>query len=72
MAGPVVWLARHGETEWSRSGKHTGRTDLVLTPAGEQEALALGDLLPRGAFRARRVQSSPAGAAHGRAGRFEA
>ena len=57
MAGPVVWLARHGETEWSRSGKHTGRTDLSLTQAGEQEALALGDLVRREPFEL--VESSP-------------
>jgi probable phosphoglycerate mutase len=38
---PVVWLARHGETEWSRTLRHTGRTDLTLTPEGEREARAL-------------------------------
>ena len=42
---PVVYLARHGETEWSRSGRHTGRTDLPLTPIGEQAARKLGDRL---------------------------
>ena len=42
---PVLWLVRHGETEWSASGKHTSWTDLPLTPAGEQEAAALGRLL---------------------------
>jgi broad specificity phosphatase PhoE len=39
---PVVYLARHGETEWSLSGQHTGRTDLALTDRGEQTARHLG------------------------------
>jgi len=45
VTGPVVWLARHGETEWSAAGQHTSRTDLPLTAAGEQEAIALGKML---------------------------
>jgi len=42
---PVVYLARHGETAWSLSGQHTGRTDLPLTEHGESQAGALGKRL---------------------------
>jgi len=37
-----LWLVRHGETEWSRSGAHTGRTDLPLTETGKERARAIG------------------------------
>ncbi|MEU2602564.1 histidine phosphatase family protein [Streptomyces hirsutus] len=43
-------LARHGETEWSRVGRHTGRTDLPLTQAGEAQARALTPLLEGRSF----------------------
>jgi probable phosphoglycerate mutase len=44
-AGHSVFLARHGETEWSASGKHTSRTDVGLTEAGERAARGLRDKL---------------------------
>jgi broad specificity phosphatase PhoE len=40
-----LYLVRHGETAWSRARRHTSRTDVPLSPAGEAEALALGEHL---------------------------
>ena len=42
---PRLWLVRHGETEWSRSGQYTGLTDLPLTPHGEEQARIAGQKL---------------------------
>jgi broad specificity phosphatase PhoE len=42
---PVVYIARHGNTAWTASGQHTGRTDLPLTPDGERNAARLGERL---------------------------
>jgi broad specificity phosphatase PhoE len=52
-----LYLVRHGETEWSRARRHTGRTDLPLSPVGKLEAAALGWHL-RG-LEVDRVLSSP-------------
>jgi broad specificity phosphatase PhoE len=53
----VIYLARHGETAWSISGQHTGRTDLPLTPNGEQNARKLAGRLRAMVFA--KVFSSP-------------
>jgi len=47
-----AYLARHGETEWSVSGRHTGRNDIPLTPAGEEAARKLGERLRAKTFAA--------------------
>ena len=54
---PIIYLARHGETEWAITGQHTGLTDLPLTERGERNAQALRDRL-RG-LRFAKVFTSP-------------
>ncbi|MEW6320484.1 MAG: histidine phosphatase family protein [Acidobacteriota bacterium] len=39
---PALWLVRHGETAWTITGRHTGRTNIGLTARGERQAVALG------------------------------
>ncbi|MEK9140490.1 MAG: histidine phosphatase family protein [Nitrospirota bacterium] len=41
----TLWIIRHGKTEWSAVGRHTGRTDIPLTPEGERQSVALGRYL---------------------------
>ncbi len=45
-----LWLARHGETPWSLTGQHTGRTDLELTPEGRKQAARLRARLANQSF----------------------
>jgi probable phosphoglycerate mutase len=52
-----LWLVRHGETEWSLSGRHTGRTDIPLTEHGRERAVELGKFLAGTKFAA--VRCSP-------------
>ena len=54
---PALWLVRHGETEWARLGKHTGRTDIPLTELGRRQAGAVAARLARHPFAS--VISSP-------------
>ncbi|GLQ82844.1 phosphoglycerate mutase [Mesorhizobium huakuii] len=56
-AYPQIHLVRHGETAWSLSGQHTGRTDMPLTPAGEAAARGVAERLKGLTFSA--VWSSP-------------
>jgi probable phosphoglycerate mutase len=54
---PRLFLARHGDTPWTVSGQHTGRTDLALNFQGEQNARQLGERLHQNTFV--RVFTSP-------------
>ena len=58
---PQIFLARHGQTDWSLTGRHTGRTDALLTTDGENEARRVGQRLSGLAFE--HVFSSPRGRA---------
>ncbi len=58
MAGRVV-LLRHGATQWSQSGQHTGRTDIPLLPEGEGQAAAAGAYLRSGGWAFDLVLTSP-------------
>ena len=58
---PELWLVRHGATEWTATGQHTGRTDVSLTADGRREAAALFRPLDRQKFAA--VFMSPLGRA---------
>lgn len=57
----MLYLLRHGQTAWSESGQHTGRTDIPLTPEGERRATRAGRLLAklRGTASPALVLSSP-------------
>ncbi len=50
MTGDDVTLVRHGQTEWSAAGFHTGRTDIPLTDLGVRQASALGEMLDEQRF----------------------
>jgi len=57
MTDVQLWLVRHGETEWSASGRHTGTTDIELSEAGRRHAAALRERLADVEFA--RVLTSP-------------
>ena len=57
MNDQEIYLIRHGETEWSRSGRHTGRTDIPLTETGREQAEFLKPIFEDVKFT--RILSSP-------------
>jgi broad specificity phosphatase PhoE len=59
---PEVWIVRHGQTEWSESGRHTSYTDVELTEEGARAAVELGARLASEPFE--RVLTSPLSRAH--------
>ena len=57
VSTPQLLVIRHGETAWSRTGRHTGRTDIALTDVGRAEARAASETL--GGWTIERAYSSP-------------
>lgn len=57
LSSLTLYVFRHGETEWARAGRHTGRTDIPLTEAGREQARSLKNALKHIDFSA--VLSSP-------------
>jgi len=58
-SGPRLWLVRHGETDWSASGKHTGSTNIPLNERGRDQARAVGRGLEQLAVRFDHAFTSP-------------
>jgi broad specificity phosphatase PhoE len=56
-ASGELWLVRHGETEWTETGRHTSHTDVALTAKGREQATSVGDVLAGRQFSV--VLSSP-------------
>jgi broad specificity phosphatase PhoE len=63
---PILYLVRHGETTWNRVGRLQGHLDSELTPAGVEQARAIGEIFRREIFHINEVciETSPSGRAH--------